>query len=118
LCQTRWTGQKAREVENTDFKLGYSGSTVTRNGVGVLIDKSLKDGVVDVRRKGDRIIIVKLVHGNLVLNVVSAYAPQVGLDMSANRQFWEDLEDVVRSVPSNEKLFIGGDLMAMWAQLT
>jgi hypothetical protein len=30
--------------------------------------------------------------------------------MSAKRQFWEDLEDVVRSVTSNEKLFIGGDL--------
>jgi len=108
--ETRWAGQKAREVENTGFKLWYSGSAGTRNGVGVLIDKSLKDGVVDVRRKGDRIILVKLVVGKLVLNVVSAYAPQVGLDMSAKRHFWEDLEDVVRSVPSDEKLFIGGDL--------
>lgn len=50
--ETRWACQKAREVENTGFKLWYSGSTGTRNGVGVLIDKSLKDGVVDVRRKG------------------------------------------------------------------
>ena len=30
--------------------------------------------------------------------------------MSAKRLFWEDLEDVVRSVPTDEKLFIGGDL--------
>ena len=112
LCvqETRWAGQKVREVENIGFKLWYSGSAGTRNGVGVLIDKSLKDGVVDIRRKGDRIILVKLVVGKLVLNVVSAYAPQVGLDMSAKRHFWEDLEDVVRSVPTDEKLFIGGDL--------
>jgi hypothetical protein len=31
-------------------------------------------------------------------------------DKSAKRQFWEDLEDVVGSVPTNEKLFTGGDL--------
>ena len=112
LCvqETRWAGQKAKEVENTGFKLWYSGSAGIRNGVGVLIDKSLKDGVVDVRRKGDRIILVKLVVGKLVLNIVSAYAPQAGLEMSAKRQFWEDLDDVVKSVPTDEKLFIGGDL--------
>jgi len=75
--------------------------------VGVLIDKSLKDDVVDVRRRGDRIILVKLVVGDLVLNVISAYAPQVGHDESAKRQFWEDLDDMVRAVPIREKLFIG-----------
>jgi hypothetical protein len=32
-----------------------------RNGVGVLNDKSLKNGVVGVKRQGDRIILVKLV---------------------------------------------------------
>ena len=53
--------------------------------MGVLIDKSLKDDVVDVRRRGDMIILVKLVVGDLVLNVISAYAPQVGHDESAKR---------------------------------
>jgi hypothetical protein len=33
-----------------------------------LIDKSRKDGVVDVRRNGDMIILVKLVVENLFLN--------------------------------------------------
>ena len=32
--------------------------------------------------------------------------PQVGLDESAKRQFWEDLDDLIRVVPSSEKLFI------------
>jgi len=77
LCvqETKWKGQKAKEVEDTGFKLWYTGTTANRNGVGVLIDKSLKDDVVDVRRRGDRIILVKLVVGDLVLNVISAYAP-------------------------------------------
>ena len=44
------------------------------------------------------------------MDVISAYAPQVGLDESAKRQFWEDLDGLVRAIPSSEKLFIGGDL--------
>jgi exonuclease III len=64
LCvqETKWKGQKAK-VENTGFKLWYSGTVANKNGVGILIDKTLKDGVVDVKRQGDRIILVKLVLG-------------------------------------------------------
>ena len=65
---------------------------------------------MEVRRQGDRIILVKLVISDMVLNVISAYAPQVGLDESVKRQFWEDLDGMVRAIPSSEKLFIGGDL--------
>ncbi|AQK55117.1 hypothetical protein ZEAMMB73_Zm00001d051783 [Zea mays] len=97
-------------MEGTGFKLWYTGTAANNNGVGVLIDKSLKIGVVDVKRLGDRIILVKLVIGDLVLNVISAYAPQVGLNGNSKREFWEGLEDMVSSVPVGEKLFIGGDL--------
>ena len=56
------------------------------------------------------LILVKLVISDMVLNVISAYAPQVGHDESAKRLFWEDLDRLVRVVPSSEKLFIEGDL--------
>ena len=95
---------------DTGFKLWYTGTGANINGVGILINKSLKYGVVDVKRRGDRIILVKLVVEDLVLNVISAYAPQVGHNENTKREFWEGLEDMVRSVPIGEKLFIGGDL--------
>ena len=38
-----------------------------------------------MRKLGDRIILVKLVIGDMVLNVISTYTPQVGLDESAKR---------------------------------
>jgi exonuclease III len=86
-------------------------NTSTKNGVGIVLDKSLKDGVVDIKRQGDRIILVKLLVGDLVFNVISAYAPQIGLNESVKRQFWEELDAlVISSVPISEKLFIGGDL--------
>ena len=112
LCvqETKWKGQKAKEVEDTGFKLWYTGTTANKNGVGIVLDKSLKDGVVDIKRQGDRIILVKLLVGDLVFNVISAYAPQISLNESIKRQFWEQLDALVSSVPISEKLFIGGDL--------
>jgi hypothetical protein len=67
-------------VKNTGFKLWYTGTPINKNGVGIVLDKSLKDGVVDIKRQGDMIILVKLFIGDLVFNVISAYAPQIGLN--------------------------------------
>jgi exonuclease III len=97
-------------VEKMGFKLWYTGKQRSRNCVGILIDKSLKNGVVVVRRQGDKIIMIKLIFEDLVLNVISAYASQVGLSDDVKRRFWEDLQDMVRVVLSSEKLFIGRDL--------
>jgi exonuclease III len=69
-------GQKVKE-EDTGFKLWYTGTTTTKNGVGIVLDKSLKDRVVDIKRQRDRIVLVKLFAGDLVFNVMSAYAPQI-----------------------------------------
>jgi exonuclease III len=73
-------------VKDTGFKLWYTGSMSTNNGVSIVLDKSLKYRVVDIKRQGDRIILVKLVVGDLVFNVISAYAPQIGLNESIKRQ--------------------------------
>jgi hypothetical protein len=77
--------------------------------VGIVLDKSLKDGVVDIKRK-ETIILVKLLVRDLIFNVISAYAPQIGLNESVKMQFWEELGALVSSVPISEKLFIRGDL--------
>ena len=61
-------GSKAREIVR--FKLWYSSGTRARNGVGILVDKELTDHVVEVSRKSDRIISVKLVVEAEVLNVI------------------------------------------------
>jgi hypothetical protein len=90
LCvqQMKWKGQKAKEM----------------------LDKSLKDVVVDIKHQGDMIILVKLLVGDLVFNIISAYAPQIGLNEGVKMQFWEELDTLVSSVPIPEKLFIGRDL--------
>ncbi|KAH1229280.1 Craniofacial development protein 2 [Glycine max] len=102
LQETKWTGEKAKELDNSGFKLWYTGKIRSRNGVGIIVDKEWKKDVVDVRRVGDRIITLKLVVGQDTFNVISGYAPQV--------KFWEDLEGVLQDIPQGEKVFLGGDL--------
>ena len=82
-------GAKAHEIDG--YKLWYSGSSRARNGVGILIERQLVDRVVEVRRKSDRIMAIKLVVGVGILNVICVYAPQVGLAEDIKMVFWEEL---------------------------
>ncbi|KAM2384478.1 hypothetical protein ACFXTH_041910 [Malus domestica] len=61
LQETKWVGLKAKDLENSGFKLWYSGTNRTRNGVGIIVDKTLTQDVVDVKRVGDRIMAIKIV---------------------------------------------------------
>ncbi|KAI3874317.1 hypothetical protein MKX03_019465 [Papaver bracteatum] len=110
LCvqEIKWSGRNEAEVEDTGFKLWYRGGGEKPKGVGILIDKSLKNRIFGVTRKA-RIILVKLIVSDMVLNVISASAPQVGVSEDAKQKFWEDLNGLVRGVPSSERLIIGGD---------
>ncbi|KAF3643257.1 putative pre-mRNA-processing factor 6-like [Capsicum annuum] len=80
-------GSKARDVDG--YKLWYSESERRRNGVGILVDEALREQVVEVKR-----IVFML---------------QVGLEEEVKVRFWEALDEVVRSVPSSEKIVIAGD---------
>lgn len=46
-----------------EFKLWYSGSSRSRNGVGILVNRELREQVVEIRRVNERMTNVKLVVG-------------------------------------------------------
>nr|XP_016503984.1 PREDICTED: craniofacial development protein 2-like [Nicotiana tabacum] len=74
---------------------------------GILVDKDLRDLMVEVRRVNDMLMTIKLVVRDFTLNIISAYAPQEDLDEEVKRHFWEDLEEMVCGIPHAEKLYIG-----------
>ncbi|XP_075088168.1 uncharacterized protein LOC142170218 [Nicotiana tabacum] len=43
------------------------------------------------------------------LNYGTQGAHEVGLNQEVQKQFWDDLDEMVRRIPHTEKLFIGGD---------
>ncbi|XP_071727801.1 uncharacterized protein [Rutidosis leptorrhynchoides] len=110
LCvqETRWRGQEA--VVIGDYKLWFTGSSVARNGVGILLGHPYKELVVGVGRCSDRIMSVMLVIREVTYMVISAYAPYAGLGEEDKRRFWVSLDEVVRSCPADHRLLIGGDV--------
>ncbi|XP_070035403.1 uncharacterized protein [Nicotiana tomentosiformis] len=98
-----------QETRADGFKLWYSERVRGKNRVGILVDKDLRELVIEVKRVNDMLMAIKIVVGGYTLNIVSAYAPHVGLDEEVKRYFWEDLDGLVWGIPSTEKLIIGGD---------
>ncbi|GJX91663.1 craniofacial development protein 2-like protein [Tanacetum coccineum] len=90
--------------------LWYSGSSTARNGVGVILAAALKDKVVQVTRRSDGIMVISLVIDGETVNVVSAYALQVGLSDEVKKSFWEVVDELVRECPPDQRLIIRGDL--------
>jgi hypothetical protein len=62
-------------VKYTGFKFCYTVTTSIKNGICIVLNKSLKDEVVDIKRQGDMFILVMLLIEDLIFNVISAYAP-------------------------------------------
>jgi len=95
LQETKWVGAKAKELDTSGFKLWYTGKVRSKNGVGIIVDKLWKNNVVEVKRIGDRILLLKMVVDKETFSIISAYAPQVGLEDQEKGKFWEDLEGLV-----------------------
>lgn len=112
LCvqETRWRGDKARLLAE-GYKLFYSSTdSEGHSGVGIIVDKELKEEVCEVERVNHRIMSIKLMIGNQVCRVVCVYAPQVGCSDSEKEEFWVQLDNVVMEVPGTERLYVCGDL--------
>jgi len=73
--ETKWVGEKAKELNSSGFKLWYTGEVRSKNWTGIIVVKEWKKDIVDAKRIGDRIITLKFVAEQDTLNVISIYAP-------------------------------------------
>ncbi|KAK3564602.1 hypothetical protein QTP86_023766, partial [Hemibagrus guttatus] len=110
LCvqETRWKGSNARSI-GAGFKLFYYGVDSKRNGVGVVLKEEFVRNVLEVKRVSDRVMSLKLEIEGVMLNVVSGYAPQVGCELEEKERFWSELDEVMESIPTGERVVIGAD---------
>ncbi|KAK3528113.1 hypothetical protein QTP86_023836 [Hemibagrus guttatus] len=106
--ETRWKGSKARSI-GAGFKLFYYGVDSKRNGVGVVLKEEFVRNVLEVKRVSDRVMSLKLEIEGVMLNVVSGYAPQVGCELEEKERFWSELDEVMESISTGERVVIGAD---------
>ena len=91
LQETRWKGHKARNIGD-GCKLFNNGADGRKNGKGIVVREGLAESVLEVKRVSDRLMAMKLKVKKSILNIVSAYAPQVNNSMEEKIDFWEDLD--------------------------
>lgn len=48
--------------------------------------------------------------GGVMMNVVSAYAPQVGCKLEEKENFWNELDELMQSIPRGERVVVRADL--------
>ncbi|KAK3531808.1 hypothetical protein QTP70_029724, partial [Hemibagrus guttatus] len=106
--ETRWKGSKARSI-GAGFKLFYYGVDSKRNGVGVVLKEEFVRNVLEVKRVSDRVMSLKLEIEGVMLNVVSGYTSQVGCELEEKERFWSELDEVMESIPTGERVAIGAD---------
>ena len=66
--------------------------------------------VLEVKRVSDRLMVMKLEVNGSILNIVSAYASQVNNSMEEKNDFWEDLDGLIESISTEERIVLGADL--------
>ena len=109
LQETKWKGSKARNIGG-GCKIFYNGADGRKNGIGIVMREELAESVLEVKRVSDRLMAMKLEVNGSILNIVSAYAPQVNNSMEEKNDFWEDLDGLIESISKDERIVLGADL--------
>ena len=109
LQETKWKGSKARNIGG-GCKIFYNGADGRKNGIGIVLREKLAESVLEVKRVSDRLMAMKLEVKESILNIVSAYAPQVNNSMEEKNDFWEDLDGLIESISKEERIVLGADL--------
>ena len=60
--------------------------------------KAMKAKMVEVIRKSDRLIVVRVISKDKLLNIVSAYAPQEGCRKNQKEEFWQELDELMQGI--------------------
>ena len=107
LRETKWKGSKARNIGG-GCKLFYNGADGRKNGTGIVVRKELVESVLVVKRVSERLMAMKLELKGSILNIISAYAPQVNSRIEEKNNFWED--ELIESVSKEKRIVLGADL--------
>ena len=60
-------------------------------GIGLVLSKELKEDLNSVSRKSDPVMSIQLRIEEMVVNIMCAYAPQVGCIENEKETFWEHI---------------------------
>ena len=105
ISELRWTGMGER---NSDSHYIYNCGQeyLRRNGVAIIVNKTVQNAVIGCSLKTDRMIFVHLQGKPFNIMVIQVYAPTSNTEEAEVERFYEDLQDLLELTPKKDVLFI------------
>ena len=108
ISKLRWTGMG--EFSSDDHYIYYCGQeSLRRNGVAIMVNKTVRNAVLGCNLKNDRMISVRFQAKPFTIVVIQAYVPTSNAEEAEVEWFYEDLQDLLELTPEKDVLFIIGD---------
>ena len=104
----KWT--RMGEFNSDDHYIYYYGQeSLRKNGVALIVNKSVWNAVLGCNLKNDRMISVHLQGKPFNITVIQVYAPTTNVKEVEVEWFNEDLQDLLELTPQTDVCFIIGD---------
>ena len=103
----KWT--RMGEFNSDDHYTYYCGQeSLRKNGVAIMVNKTVRNAVLGCNLKNDRMISVHLQGKPFNVTVIQVYAPTRNAEEAEVERFYEDLQDLLELTPQKDVLFIIG----------
>ena len=108
ISELKWTGMG--EFNSDDHYIYYRGQeSLIRNGVSIMVNKRVRNAVLRCNLKNDRMISVRFQGKPFNITVIQVYVPTSNAEEAEVKQFYEDLQDLLKLTLKKDVLFIIGD---------
>ena len=96
--ELRWTGMG--EFNSDDHYIYYCGQeSLRRNGVAIMVNKRVRNAVLECNLKHDRMISVRLQGKPFNITVIQVYAPTSNGEEAEVERFYQDQQDPLELTP-------------------
>ena len=90
------------EFNSDDHYIYYCGQeSLRRNGVTIIVNKTIQNAVLGCNPKNDRMISVHFQDKPFNITVIQDYAPTSNAEKAEVEQFYEDLQDFLEDIFSS-----------------
>ena len=94
ISELKWT--RMGEFNSDDHYIYYCGQeSLRRNGVAIIVNKTVQNAVLGCNLKNDRMISVHFQGKPFNITVIQVYAPTSNAEEAEVERFYEDLQDLL-----------------------
>ena len=101
IRELKWTGMGG--FNSDDHYIYYCGQeSLRRNGVAIMVNKTVRNTVLGCNLKNERMISVRLQGKPFSITVIQIYAPTSSAEEAEVEWFYEDLQDLLELTPKKD----------------